>query len=182
MVEPIGNRSATLRGIDLKEHSGSGAFKASLERARARRTQDTYCPGNYASLGLSGLTRQDIQALAEKYDPEDMTQEEYASFIDELVDKGVFTQRDKNFLGYSESVDVTIDGEEMAGNPTWVGPVGTEPIRFLADAGGNVLKWAQHTSSWFVIGESTGKVKSFNAYKIPLFQKMLPILDAMRMS
>ena len=46
----------------------------------------------YASSGRPKLTDDEIDALAVKYDFQNMTREDYDDFLDDLVDKGVLTK------------------------------------------------------------------------------------------
>lgn len=45
------------------------------------------------------LTEDQVKDLAEKYDPENITQEEYYNFINDLCGYGAFDAKDKNYVG-----------------------------------------------------------------------------------
>lgn len=50
------------------------------------------------------LTDDDIKELASKYNPGSMTRDEYDSFLEELVDKGVLTHQEIQYMGYKGMV------------------------------------------------------------------------------
>ena len=50
------------------------------------------------------LTDDDIKELAGKYNPGSMTRDEYDSFLEELVDKGVLTYQEIQYMGYKGMV------------------------------------------------------------------------------
>lgn len=178
MIDGVGARFATVRGMNLKTRSSGINFQSSLEEVRKKRAMDSYVQGASIPTVPCGLNGQEIQELAEKYDPECMTQEEYQSFVDDLVQKGVFTEWDKNFMGCEESVCVGRGDEDWSSGATHTGPLGTKTLHDLSDANGNVLQWARQTSTWVVLGNEDQKKHSFDYYKVPLFKKMTPILDA----
>ena len=50
------------------------------------------------------LTDNDVKELASKYNPSSMTRDEYDSFLEELVDKGVLTYQEIQYMGYKGMV------------------------------------------------------------------------------
>ena len=50
------------------------------------------------------LSDEDIKALADKYNPGSMSRDEYDSFLEELVDKGVLTYQEIQYMGYKGMV------------------------------------------------------------------------------
>lgn len=58
----------------------------------------------YASSGRPKLTDDEIDALAVKYDFQNMTREDYDDFLDDLVDKGVLTRAETAYFGYGGTV------------------------------------------------------------------------------
>ena len=58
----------------------------------------------YASSGRPKLTDDEIDALAVKYDFQNMTREDYDDFLDDLVDKGVLTKAETAYFGYGGTV------------------------------------------------------------------------------
>ncbi len=54
------------------------------------------------SAGLDALTDEQLKALSEKYDTDDMTYDEYQSFLSDLVDMGALTETDRWLAGGTE--------------------------------------------------------------------------------
>ena len=69
------------------------------------------------------LTDDDVKELADKYNPGSMTRDEYDSFLEELVDKGVLTQQEIQYMGYKGMVylDLTDHGN-MKLTPIQINP------------------------------------------------------------
>lgn len=51
------------------------------------------------SAGLDALTDEQLKELSEKYDTDDMTYDEYQSFLRDLVDMGALTETDRWLAG-----------------------------------------------------------------------------------
>lgn len=169
-----------VRSFDLKGRVAvkDGSFQSHLEAASTNRKTDVFISGGWLPERVGGLPKEKILELARKYDPQNMTQKEYVSFVDDLVEEGVLTEWDKNFIGYKELVSLGNPDGEWWGQfaVIGIGPIGTEPLRSLADADGNLLKWARHTADWVVF---VGGDRCFDAIRKSEFQKMLPIVEAM---
>lgn len=60
------------------------------------------------------LTDQELAELASKYDPSNMTQDQYDAFLDELVEKGALSRSDALRLGYKGFRLLDIDLESFA--------------------------------------------------------------------
>lgn len=56
------------------------------------------------------LSDEDIKALADKYDPSSMSRSEYDSFLEDLVDKGVLTQQEIQYMGYKGMICLDLSG------------------------------------------------------------------------
>lgn len=54
------------------------------------------------SAGLDALTDEQLKELSEKYDTDDMTYDEYQSFLQDLVDMGALTETDRWLAGGTE--------------------------------------------------------------------------------
>lgn len=180
LVSNVGGIAPGIRTQDLQSRVNvkGGSFRSHLDAASARRARDIFVSTRTSAQGAGGLSGEKILELAKKYDPEQMTQEEYVSFVDELVEEGVLTEWDKNFIGYSNMVCLGDPDGEWWGQfcVTDVGPIGSKTLNTLSDADGNLLKWAEHTTSWNVI---IGGDNCYNSIRIREFQKMLPIINAM---
>ena len=77
-------------------------------------------PGKYDSndtFERRELTKQELNelaaGLARKYDPSHMTQEEYDSFLDDLVEEGILSRNQLGQLGYHGFVVLGCSPEEM---------------------------------------------------------------------
>lgn len=56
------------------------------------------------SVGLDALTDEQLKELSEKYDTDDMTYDEYQSFLSDLVDMGALTETDRWLAGGARKV------------------------------------------------------------------------------
>lgn len=111
--------------------------------------------GREPSKGLDALTEEQLKALAEKYDPEEMTHEEYQDFLNELVGMGALTETDRLLAGgtgpnglipvipgASASVcDASMDG--MGSSFTYDFPMGEDAI--------DVTEWVKYRASFDTI-------------------------------
>lgn len=90
-----------------------------------------------------------IRDWAGKYDPKNMTQEEYQAFIDDLISAGVFQESDKFYIRYDPNI-VVITPEDCGCfevTPTYLEYKPDGYFFTLTQAGGNALRWAK---SWNV--------------------------------
>lgn len=122
-------------------------------------------------VGKNTLTDAEINELAQKYDPQNMTQKEYDNFIRYLEEKGVlskletcdigmsFTRIIPGYNGLTESV--LTEGNQWAAR-----------INTLTDTKGNALQFAQAKSQWQGLGYA-GQIQQ-GAYS-----KVLDILNQM---
>lgn len=122
-------------------------------------------------VGKNTLTDAEMNELAQKYDPQNMTQKEYDNFIRYLEEKGVlskletcdigmsFTRIIPGYNGLAESV--LTEGNQWAAR-----------INTLTDTKGNALQFAQAKSQWQGVSYS-GQIQQ-GAYS-----KVLDILNQM---
>lgn len=87
------------------------------------------------------LTTDDIAELASKYDPKHMSQEEYDTFLEDMVERGVLREDEIRRLGYNGTIvssGVTLYCTDFSKLPGW------DP-RLLSysidDANGDMLNW-----------------------------------------
>lgn len=121
-------------------------------------------------VGQNTLTNEEIQELAKKYDPQNMAQKEYDSFIRYLEEKGVLSQLESSDIGMS--VRYIIPGlSESVHIWTSSSHIGTG-INTLDDVNGNALLFAQAMTQWEVPGSSV-------QIKQGAYAKVLRILDQM---
>lgn len=59
------------------------------------------------SVGLDALTDEQLKELSEKYDTDEMTYDEYQSFLNDLVDKGALTETDRWLAGGTDENGLT---------------------------------------------------------------------------
>lgn len=92
------------------------------------------------------LTDEEIKELSGKFNPEDMTQEQYDEFIDYLLDKGIISDKEASYgLGQNRVVlkDLGIKAyyrELKEGSNDF--------IDSLSDADGNAMKFIEEMLKW----------------------------------
>ena len=103
---------------------------------------------NPPEIGNQTLSEAEIQELAKRYDPQNMTQDEYDEFIRYLQEKGVLSGLETSDLGMSR---VTIVPGYFEPAYLWTSPssVGSD-VHSLNDVGGNALQFAQIMTRWKV--------------------------------
>ena len=106
------------------------------------------------------LTQQQYQELAGKYDPEQMSQQEYRDFIHELENNGILSSDEAFELIANCSVVRPGAYGQIETSPAFVAQKSSS-IRSLADADGNVIYWLSiMAQNWN--GNSTTKVITIN--------------------
>lgn len=125
---------------------------------------------NPPEIGDQTLSESEIQELAKKYDPQDMTQDEYDEFIRYLQEKGVLSQLETSDLGMSR-ITIVPGYFEPAYIWTSSSSIGSS-VRSLGDVDGNAIRYAELMTMW----EAPG-----NALQIRqnAFYKVLGILNQM---
>ena len=119
-------------------------------------------------VGKNTLTDAEIQELAQKYDPQKMTQQEYDSFVRYLEEKGVLSKLETCDIGMSFTR--IIPGYN--GLTEYVGAFSTQWVNTLADVNGNALQFIQAKSRLQGLGYN-GQIQH-GAYS-----KVLDILNRM---
>ena len=120
-------------------------------------------------VGQNTLTNEEIQELVKKFDPQNMTQKEYDSFIRYLEEKGVLSQLESSDIGMS--VRYIMPGLSESVHIWTSSHIGTG-INTLDDINGNALLFAQVMTQWEVPGSSV-------QIKQGAYAKVLRILDQM---
>lgn len=163
-----------------------------LERIRAnqaRKEQELAVPRKQAS-------GEDIAELAAKYDPENMSQQEYDAFLRDLVDRGILRKHEIGRLGYN---GITVVGEltedsflhgsitcQAVDDSIWDSFGGM--FRYLAfrgttlglrDTYGNALALARIMGSWKTTSGSPDQV-AFENRKSEGYAVMADVLEAMQ--
>lgn len=109
----VSNLQNTLTYNTSVKNAGNGSGKKGEFRARLFSAYQ-YTNSDRVSLSESArqlldsplLTNEDIQYLADKYNPEHMTQDEYDGLLDYLQERGVIDKNEKRCLGYKGMVAV----------------------------------------------------------------------------
>lgn len=97
------------------------------------------------------LSDQEIAELADKYNPRNMTRDQYDSFLDSLIEKGALSRFDAMRLGYKgwRILDIDIGafaaGGVGCGSAYAVGSGNAEsgPIQSLEDTDGDLIRWLE---------------------------------------
>lgn len=130
-----------------------------------------------------------IRRWAEKYDPENMTQEEYQAFIDDLISAGVLQQSDKSYVRYDPNLVAVGSVFDTIGSPFYTAQKGyfmMQPVtgynasgsyHSLTQAGGNARLWAEGWKAAY--GGADGYTSDFVRRQLSLFDKIAWILDHM---
>ena len=125
---------------------------------------------NPPEIGDQTLSEAEIQELAKKYDPQDMTQDEYDEFIQYLEEKGVLSRLETSDLGMSR-ITIVPGYFEPAYIWTSSSSMGTS-VNSLSDVGGDALQFAQIMAKWKVPGNSV-------QIRQGAYSKVLEILNQM---
>ena len=133
---PERTRGTTSFGDALREASvasKTGAFQS--------RNYDTYEPD---TVSRTRLSNQDLTELAGRYDPHNMTRDQYDSFLDDLIEKGALSRLDAMRLGHHgfRVLDMEPDENGKVHNGwAYVVDDGRKPIESLEDADGDLFRW-----------------------------------------
>lgn len=125
------------------------------------------------------LTKEQTKQLSEKFDPEDMTYEDYHAFVDQLCDWGVLRREDAQYVSVSPLVEglIPVDfAEPMAMVTPAKNPQHFD--RFFSSSGGNVLDWARYMASFEDFNPDTGSFE--RGRSAILFGKLRDVLEMMR--
>ena len=112
-------------------------------------------------VGQNTLTDTEIQELAQKYDPQKMTQKEYDSFIRYLEEKGVLSKLETCDIGMSFTR--IIPGYN--GMTVTVAPASTQWVKTLADMNGNALQFVLAKSQLQWLGYN-GQIQQGAYFKV----------------
>ena len=150
-----------------KAEVGTYNYTAFMEKMQKQAEQAKEKP---PELGEQTLSEAEIQELAEKYDPQNMSQAEYDEFIRYLEGKGVLSRLETSDLGMSR---ITIVPGYFEPAYIWTSSSGMgSSARSLGDVGGNALRFAQIMSQW-AVPDSSVQIRQ-GAYS-----KVLGILNQM---
>lgn len=119
-------------------------------------------PGELESFDRRELSQAELRNLAtelsEKYDPRSMTQEDYDSFLDDLVKERLLSEHELGTLEYHGFVVVGSLADGLQGGGSWwIDPKNPDwstyfsrygYVSALRDVGGDVLAYTKMMSSW----------------------------------
>ncbi|NCE63417.1 hypothetical protein D1159_02195 [Pseudoflavonifractor sp. 524-17] len=120
--------------------------------------------------GTQKLTEEQKNALSEKYDPQNMTLEEYRSLLDDLCEYGILEEGDKVFVGGENLVPLALSGP-MVQVSSYSGPVHPG----LGRQGGNVIEWANYEASFRTMNVDTQKYEK--TLRAVLFGRIGSVLE-----
>lgn len=159
-MAPVSNR---ISSFDLSRHPTkclnlipSKGFEEMLAKAyqtQNRQDQNPLPPiseANRQNRGDGILSKEERADLAARYNPTDMTQEEYLALVDELCELGIFDQDDKPYLSCGGMIFMHISELCMEISP-YTGP--SHPT--LESCNGNVLGWSRYKASFSRYDEAT---------------------------
>lgn len=167
------------RTKDQSLGSAEADFAAMMERAQAAREARERSEAGFSRRELTG---EELGELAEKYDPNSMTQEEYDALLEELVEKGVLKKSELTSLGYRGMVVLgQLDSDSFHDIESW-----RKSMQFavrahlvpadgqsLGDFGGSALAMAKLFSRWEPAVES-------NAFLAQRYDASTALLNVMR--
>ena len=131
------------------------------------------------------LTDEQIESLAQQYDPQNMSYSEYEAFLDTLVQFGVLPQKELNYLEYRGLYLYGWIGEDGQfyfndGCATIPTDESGKLLSELSDAEGDIMVWARAYAALLnqvPLIESGTNVSSLR--KAALCKNLIPILDQM---
>lgn len=134
------------------------------------------------SAGLDALTDEQLKELSEKYDTDDMSYDEYQSFLNDLVDMGALTETDRWLAGGTEANGLTPVIPAMSASVrdasqdtlsmsqlTYNFPVGMDSV--------DITEWVKYRATSDTAYYFSGKRYALDINE--LNQTMADILDAM---
>ena len=159
-----------------------GAYNASKGGAAQSRNVDTYTPEVPVRTELSD---KEIAELAGKYDPRNMTQDQYNKFLDDLIEKGALSRFDAMRLGHNGWRILDINPDSFATGGIGCGTAyatsadGSDggPIRSLEDADGDLIRWLE--SMLAQEKKETGS-KGGNSQKVQVLDTLSDIIKRMQ--
>lgn len=168
-------------------------YAALMVQARAAQVKREAEEASKGKFIRAELTDEDIKELASKYAPTNMSQKEYDSFLDDLIEKGVLEKEDLKYIEYRG--DLVPNGEYVcvgkidffADNPfegaicaqTWTGASGSVPSISWRPENSDVLSWAKNMSLWKPHGNPSSLLDAENR-RYDIFTVLADTLDAMR--
>lgn len=128
------------------------------------------------------LTGEQISQLSAKFNPRNMTYEDYHAFVDQLCDWGVLRREDTQYVSISS---------QIGGVPNLIPVDFAEPMvriapgrnyqhfdRHFSSSGGNALDWTRYMATFESLNPDTGRFEPDRS--AILFGKLRDVLEMMR--
>lgn len=141
------------KGLNLIPQKGFEEILAKTYQTQNQQGQNPLPPCSQANRQNRGdgiLSKEERTDLAARYNPTNMTQEEYRALVDELCELGIFDQDDKPYLSCEGMMFVHIS-ELCIEISHYTGP--SYPT--LESCNGNVLGWSRYKASFSRYDEAT---------------------------
>ena len=177
--------------------SAEADFAALMEEVQAAREKQQAEADSKEVFTRAELTKADIKELAAQYDPDNMTQEEYDSFLEDLIERGVLEKEDLKYIDYRGDLipngelvcvgtwDMSEGGDPFQGicSFTWTGASGLRPtflpLSSYRPTNSNVLAWAKELSLWKPTGTNITLLAANNR-RNDIFTVLASTLDSMQ--
>jgi len=184
------NSSITFN-LDWFNHKGpylipkKGYQSMIVEAVRGKKMQDTESASSVAENGSKSepavqLSKEQIKKLAQQYNPRQMSEDEYRSFIDELCQLGVLEEKDKPYLfcgayGNLNLIPLDAYGSSISVTPATFQDNCSFDFSFFS-CKGNVIDWAGYLSSFRKLNPYTHTFDEKTKSAI-LFEKVTDVLE-----
>ncbi len=125
------------------------------------------------------LTKEQTSQLSARFDPNDMTYEDYHAFVDQLCDWGVLRREDVQYVSVSPLAEglIPLDFAEPAAVITQASN-DRHFDRSFSSSGGNVLDWTRYMATFESLNPDTGSFE--RGRSAILFGKLRDVLEMMR--
>lgn len=183
-----------LAGGSLKEQLGTLSreeFVQQMLRAHEERWSSGEAQKDFLYAGSTqraSLSDTEIAALANRYNPRDMSQEEYSSFLDDLADMGAISQYEKRLMGYNGMFSLGyFDASGAFAGSNWDAHILTgnqSDIGSPAEAGGDILSWLRDMLNRqnVVMGGMDEEAKEQNRERYETVSGILERMEALQKS
>ncbi|MBQ4347756.1 MAG: hypothetical protein IJC39_04850 [Firmicutes bacterium] len=142
-IDPSGKVRGNYAIIKPEHRKDVENFYASQREEFLQETRELQATVN--ANGSVKLTDDQKAALSEKYDPADMSREDYISFVDDLYEYGILNGDDRDHIqARADGLIMVLPGATHVIQGT------DNPYRstHFEDCGGNVLNWAGYMASF----------------------------------
>lgn len=171
-------------------------FTEAMIELEKQREQEKQAAGPMDSFNRRELNRSELaeltSKLAAKYDPSNMTQEEYDSLLDDLVKEGLLSKDELGLLGYNGKVVCGFSFAELAAGTGGTLSVDTATLHrnpfyqryglasSLSDTNGNALAYAKLMALMTPTSGITAGWLNFAEKRQSSFQALASVLEAIQ--